>query len=78
MSSKGQVTVDFVLPEKTWLEAGRRFASYASRRRRSSKEGPKRLPADFIVGAHAMMQADRLMTLDPARYQQDFPELHQF
>ncbi|MGC9291177.1 MAG: type II toxin-antitoxin system VapC family toxin [Acidobacteriaceae bacterium] len=72
------ITVDSVLPEKVWLEAGRRFASYASRRRKSSKEGPKRLLADFIVGAHAMMQADRLMTLDPVLYQQDFPELHQF
>jgi len=31
--------------------------------------------ADFIIGSHALAQADRLMTLDPKRYKQDFPEL---
>jgi predicted nucleic acid-binding protein len=30
---------------------------------------------DFLIAAHALLRADRLMTLDPARYQQDFPEL---
>jgi predicted nucleic acid-binding protein len=35
----------------------------------------KRLLADFIIGSHALAQADRLMTLDPKRYRQDFPEL---
>jgi len=35
----------------------------------------KRLLSDFIVGSHALEQADRLMTLDPKRYNRDFPEL---
>jgi predicted nucleic acid-binding protein len=30
---------------------------------------------DFIVGAHAILKADRLLTLDAARYQVAFPKL---
>jgi predicted nucleic acid-binding protein len=37
--------------------------------------GSKRLLGDFIVGAHALLQADRLMTFDPKRYKSHFPEL---
>jgi predicted nucleic acid-binding protein len=33
------------------------------------------LLSDFVMGAHAMLQADRFITLDPRRYSQDFPEL---
>lgn len=69
------VMVDFELEKAVWEEAGRRFARYARRRRRSGREGPRRLLVDFIIGAHALAQADRLMTLDPAPYKQDFPEL---
>ena len=54
---------------------GRRFAIYAARRRQSSKTGAKRLLADFLIGSHALVQADRLLTLDPHRYSQDFPEV---
>jgi len=69
------VTAEFDLQEAVWKEAGRRFARYASRRRRSGHGNPKRLLADFLIGAHALVQADRFMTLDLARYRQDFPEL---
>ena len=48
---------------------------YAKRRRRSAPQGPKRLLADFIIGSHALAQADRFLTLDPKRYKRDFPEL---
>lgn len=69
------IDVDFEFQQPVWLEAGRRFARYAKRRRRTSSQGSKRLLADFIIGSHALMQADRFMTLDPKRYSQDFPEL---
>lgn len=69
------IVLDFELDQQVWLEAGRRFARYAKRRRRSTPEGPKRLLADFIIGSHALAKADRLMTLDPKRYERDFPEL---
>ena len=69
------ILVDFEFEQQVWLEAGRRFARYAKRRRRSTRVGPKRLLADFIIGSHALAKADRLMTLDPKRYERDFPEL---
>lgn len=69
------ILVDFEFEQQVWLEAGRRFARYAKRRRRSTHEGPKRLLADFIIGSHALAKADRLMTLDPKRHERDFPEL---
>ena len=69
------IVIDFVLQPSVWIECGRRFAGYADRRRKSASTSPKRLLADFLIGSHALIQADRLMTLDPTRYQQDFPEL---
>ena len=69
------VGIDYRLEEKVWTEAGKRFALSAVRRRKSSGTSQKRLLADFIIGAHALVQADRFMTLDPKRYTQDFPEL---
>jgi hypothetical protein len=69
------VVVDYKLLESVWTEAGLRFARYAARRRKATGEGPRRLLADFLIGAHALVQADRLLTLDPKVYRQDFPEL---
>ena len=69
------IVIDYRLEEQLWSEAGLRFARYAARRRQATGEGPKRLLADFLIGAHALVQAERLLTLDPKRYKQDFPEL---
>jgi hypothetical protein len=69
------VVVDYKLEESVWTEAGLRFARYSARRRQATAEGPRRLLADYLIGAHALVQAERLLTLDPKVYQQDFPEL---
>jgi predicted nucleic acid-binding protein len=69
------IVKDFRLQDAVWIEAGRRFARYVARRRQAEAGGPKRLLADFLIGSHALLQADRLMTLDPDRYRLDFPEL---
>jgi len=63
------------IEERVWTETGRRFARYAARRRKAAGEGPRRLLVDYLIGAHALVQAERLLTLDPKVYQQDFPEL---
>lgn len=76
LSSTG-IAIDFDLGEPVWREASVRFAKYAARRRASRGGGAKRLLADFIVGAHALLRADRLLTLDQSPYSRDFPELEQ-
>ena len=72
---EADVSIDFELNAAVWRKAAEGFAAYAHRRRRSGSSSPKRLLPDFLIAAHALLRADRLMTLDPGRYQQDFPEL---
>lgn len=69
------IRVDFVLDESVWRRAGLAFSAYAKRRRRSGGGEPRRLLVDFLVGAHAELRAERLLTLDASRYTQDFPGL---
>ena len=71
-----EISVDFELSKEVWTEAGRRYSIYANRKRSSSSQvGPRRILADFVIGAHALLQADRLMTLDAAFYRRHFLEL---
>lgn len=69
------IDVDWSIEEAIWHEAARGFAAYADRRRRSGAGTPKRLVVDFLIGAHALLLSDRLLTLDSSRYMQDFPSL---
>jgi predicted nucleic acid-binding protein len=73
--SDTNIVVDFEMDEPVWKEAARAFAEYANRRRKSGGDQPKRLLADFIIGAHSLLHADCLLTLDPDRYRQSFPKL---
>jgi hypothetical protein len=73
-----EVVVDYRLEERVWSEAGIRFARYAARRRELAGTEPMGLMADFLIGAHALVQADRFLTLDPKRYTEYFPEVQLF
>lgn len=69
------IYADFSFPEAAWRVAGERYARYAQRRRTSGGGDPKRVLADFLIGAHALHTCDRLFTLDVERYERDFSEL---
>ncbi|MGB6691383.1 MAG: type II toxin-antitoxin system VapC family toxin [Terracidiphilus sp.] len=69
------IVIDEKLHSQIWVEAGLRLARYAHRRRLSLGVGPRRLLTDYLIGAHALIQTDRLLTFDSNVYQQDFPEL---
>jgi predicted nucleic acid-binding protein len=70
-----EIAIDFELGAAAWELAGLTFAAYATRRRRSSGGGPRRILADFLIGAHAQVHTDRLATLDARGYAGNFPDL---
>ena len=69
------IELEFDLEEVIWRLAGRAFQSYATRRRRQRDLGPRRILADFLIGAHAAHRRYRLLTLDDGLYQVAFPNL---
>ncbi len=69
------IGVEWELSEKIWRETGRAYQAYARRRRRQQGVGPRRILVDFLIGAHALMNGYRLLTLDAGIYQASFPRL---
>jgi predicted nucleic acid-binding protein len=69
------IGVDWELPEQVWRLAGRAFQAYAERRRKQRDRGTLRILADFIIGAHALANRFRLLTLDEGLYRVAFPAL---
>jgi hypothetical protein len=41
----------------------------------NANPGPRRVPADFLIGAHALLSARHLLTLDDHFYKAAFPGL---
>ena len=69
------VQIDWNLNEAVWRAAGRAFQSYAARRKKQHDSGPRRILADFLIGAHALERDYRLLTLDDRLYRAAFPSL---
>jgi len=69
------IVVDWDLGEAIWRSAGRAFRGYAERRRKHRDLSPRRILADFLIGAHAAAHGHRLLTLDEHLYRAAFPTL---
>jgi predicted nucleic acid-binding protein len=69
-----RITVAWEIPAEVWRRAGSAFAGYVVRRRTSGGDRPRRLLADFLIGAHAV-DVGTLLTRDPEFYRTNFPEL---
>ncbi|MEO6913737.1 MAG: PIN domain-containing protein [Candidatus Baltobacteraceae bacterium] len=69
------IAVDWSLTKEVWELAGRAYAGYAARRKvQRDASQPRRLLADFIIGAHAA-QVGGLITSDRGFYIRNFPSL---
>ena len=65
---------------EVWGLAAERFARYAENRRKSGERGPRRILADFLIGAQAMTgsaveSSPVLATFDARFFRRYFPEL---
>ncbi len=69
------IVIDWELSEAIWRSAGRAFRGYAERRRKHRDLSPRRILADFLIGAHAAVHGYRLLTMDERLYRAAFPTL---
>ncbi len=69
------IAVEWELKEKIWRTAGIAFQAYALRRKKHGRSEPRRLLADFVIGAHALENGYKLLTLDGGLYKAAFPGL---
>jgi predicted nucleic acid-binding protein len=75
ISDKG-IDVDWNLGAEVWRTAGARYGVYArDRRRQGADKGPRRILADFLVGAHALHLAQALLTSDARIFGSYFSQL---
>ncbi len=73
---RARIGVDWTLSEAVWRAAATAFRGYAEQRRAQPGDpGPRRILADFVIGAHALHSASALLTLDHGLYRAVFPKL---
>jgi len=71
----GQMRVDFDLARDLWLQAAAAYRAYADRRHAEGAGWPRRLLADCVIGAHAALHADALLTYNGRDFGRLFPDL---
>ena len=69
------IRIEWELKERVCREAGNAYQKYAERRRKQGTNGPRRILADFLIGAHALVNGYKLLTLDGRMYRASFPKL---
>ncbi len=74
--NRTRIEIDWDLDPTVWRAAALAFRGYAQRRRAQPGDpGPRRIRADFLIGAHALHAEASLMTLDQRLYHVAFPAL---
>jgi len=68
------ISIDWDLPQRIWLDAAQAFVAYAARRRKSKQSHPRRILADFVIGAHAA-SVGGLITQNDVDFRSAFPHL---
>ncbi len=69
------IAVEWEIGERAWRAAGAAFQGYTARRRKQKGAEARRILADFVIGAHALVNGYKLLTLDARMYQVSFPRL---
>jgi predicted nucleic acid-binding protein len=69
------ITIQWEMDETIGRTAGRALQAYSARRKRHQGSAPRRILADFLIGAHALRNGYRLLTLDSGLYRSAFPRL---
>jgi len=76
MLAQTGVMVDWMPSRAIWIEAGQAYGAYAQRRRAQRPPlDARRILADFVIGAHALHQADALLTFNESDFRTNFPTL---
>lgn len=73
--SDAEVRVDWDISERVWRMAGEASQVHGIRRRAKQGGDPRRILADFVIGAHALLNGYSLLTLDRGFYERNFPRL---
>ncbi len=71
---KSGIRVDWRLEERIWRVAAQASHEYM-KRRKDIVLSPRRITADFVIGAHAMVRDYPLLTLDRRTFRAAFPSL---
>ena len=69
------IGVDWDVERDVWRTAGRAFRKYSEKRQRQKAGTPRRILADFVIGAHAVENNYALLTFDSRIYKTSFPLL---
>jgi predicted nucleic acid-binding protein len=72
--AEARIRVDWEISNECWTAAGIAYAAYARRRRRQKLDSPRRILADFIIGAHSLTVGS-ILTADSSFYRTNFPGL---